>query len=384
MIQGHTAGARDRKLCAVAATGVSSCHEPINLDDAIERLRLGYWTMLREGSLRQDLEATLKPLLANGVDLRRLILVTDSMTPDDVAERGHMDNVVRRAIALGLSPLQAIQMVTLNPAVYAGVEQDIGGIAPGRYADLALIDDLEPCHVDRVFVGGKVVARNGASLVDENPVAVPGDFFHSLSIARNASVQTFTIPCLAPRTKIRVMELLNQTITAERIMELSTPRGCVEADLENDLLKIAMFDRHRDAPVAFGFLKGFGVRVGAVGLTANLDENTLMIVGSDDADMALCANALVECGGGIAVCDRGHILEKLDLPGGGIFSFEPWREVGRQLRRLQQCLREHGSNFDKPICPLIFLPFVTLPALRITARGLVNAKERRVVSLFAD
>jgi len=219
----------------------------------------------------------LKPLIANGVDLRRLILVTDSMTPDDVAERGHMDNVVRRAIALGLSPLQAIQMVTLNPAVYAGVEQDIGGIAPGRYADLALIDDLEPCHVDRVFVGGKVVARNGASLVDENPVAVPGNFFHSLSITGNASVQTFRIPCAAPRAKIRVMELLNQTITAERIMELSTPRGCVEADLESDLLKIAMFDRHRDAPVAFGFLKGFGVRVGAVGLTANLDENTLMM-----------------------------------------------------------------------------------------------------------
>jgi adenine deaminase len=116
LVHGHTAGARDRKLCAIAAAGVSSCHEPIHVDDAIERLRLGYWTMLREGSLRQDLAATLGGLVGRGVDLHRMILVTDSMTADDVAERGHMDNVVRRAIALGLSSLQAIQAVTLNPA----------------------------------------------------------------------------------------------------------------------------------------------------------------------------------------------------------------------------------------------------------------------------
>jgi adenine deaminase len=150
IVHGHTAGARDQKLCAVAAAGISSCHEPIRSEDALERLRLGYWTMLREGSLRQDLEAALPPLIAAGVSLQRLILVTDSTTPDDVEERGHMDHVVRRAISLGLTPVQAIQSVTLNAATYSGLEQEIGGIAPGRFADIVLIGDLKQCHVREV------------------------------------------------------------------------------------------------------------------------------------------------------------------------------------------------------------------------------------------
>ena len=146
-----------------------------------------------------------------------------------------------------------------------------------------------------------------------------------------------------------------------------------------------MFDRHyKSGKIAFGLLQGFGSRVGAVGLTTNLDENTLMIVGADDADMALCANALIECGGGIAIAHNGAILEKVDFSIGGIFSLEPWQSVGRRLRRIQDRLRRMGSPFARPIFALNFLPFVTLPSLRITARGLVNAKERKIVSLFVD
>jgi adenine deaminase len=131
-------------------------------------------------------------------------------------------------------------------------------------------------------------------------------------------------------------------------------------------------------------LKGFGAKLGAIGATTNLDENTLMIVGSTDEDMALCANILIECGGGIAIVDRGQLLEKIEFPFGGIFSLQPWREVGARLRRIQNCLREYGSSFDTPLYALAFLTFVTLPTLRITARGLINAKERRIVSLFAE
>lgn len=385
IIHGHTAGARDQKLCAVAAAGISSCHEPIRFEDALERLRLGYWTMLREGSLRQDLAATLPQLIASGVNLQRLILVTDSMAPDDVAAVGHMDNVVRRGIELGLAPLQAIQSVTLNPAVYSGIEQDVGGIAPGRFADIVLFDDLKACHVRAVLIAGKVVARNGVSEVTAKGIPLPQDMMYSLKLAIEITPEVFKIPAPNGAPKVRVMELLNQTITAERIVEFSVPAGIVEANLYDDLLKVAMFDRHHQSKqVAFGFLKGLGAKVGAIGLTTNLDENTLMIVGSDDNDMALCANVLLEAGGGIAVVERGAILETLEFPCGGIFSLYPWQEVGRGLRRIHTRLKEMGSPFDKPIFALNFLPFVTLPALRITARGLVSAKERKIVSLFAD
>jgi adenine deaminase len=385
IIHGHTAGARDQKLCAVAAVGISSCHEAIRFEDALERLRLGYWTMLREGSLRQDLAETLPQLIESGVNLHRLILVTDSMTADEIDERGHMDNVVRRAISLGLAPLQAIQSVTLNAATYSGLEQEIGGIAPGRFADILLLDDLEQCHVREVLISGKMVAAKGVSAVKSAPTPLPQELMYSLKVGLDITAEVFKISAPSATAKVRVMELLNQTITAERLIEFSAPAGFVEANLYDDLLKVAMFDRHqRSKQVAFGFLKGLGAKVGAVGLTTNLDENTLMVVGSDDDDMALCANTLLEAGGGMAIVDGGQVLEKIDFPFGGIFSLLPWQEVGKGLRRIQTRLKEMGSPFDKPIFALSFLPFVTLPALRITARGLINAKERRVVSLFAD
>ncbi len=385
IIQGHTAGARDQKLSAVAALGIASCHEPIRFEDAIERLRLGYWTMLREGSLRQDLAATLPRLITSGINLQRLILVTDSMSADDVEERGHMDYVVRRAISLGLTPLQAIQSVTLNAAACSGLDQEVGGIAPGRCADIVLIDDLQGCHVTEVLIGGKRVARNGVSEVKSDPIVLSQELLHSLHVSMTISASTFKIAAPNPTPKVRVMELVNQTITAEQIVDFNATAGVVSANLHDDILKVALFDRHQGSPeVAFGFLRGFGAKLGAVGLTANLDENTLMVVGSDDGDMALCANALLEAGGGIAIADRGVILEKLEFPFGGIFSLHPWQEVGRSLRRIQLRLKEMGSSFDKPIFVLSFLPFVTLPALRITARGLVRAKERKIVALFAD
>ena len=207
----------------------------------------------------------------------------------------------------------------------------------------------------------------------------------SLRVGFTIMPELFKIRAPRAEPKVRVMELVNQTITAERILDIGVVNGTVNANLYDDTLKVAMFDRHqRSTQVAFGFLKGWGAKVGAVGLTTNLDENTLLLVGSDDYDMALCANVLLEAGGGMAIVDRGQILEKLEFPFGGIFSLLPWQEVGKGMARIQCRLREMGSPFDKPIFALVFLPFVTLPALRITARGLVNAKERRIVPLFAE
>ncbi len=385
IIHGHTAGAKDQKLCAVAGVGISSCHEPVRAEDALERLRLGYWTMLREGSLRQDLEATLTPLVARGIDTQRLILVTDSMSPDDVEEIGHMDHVLRRAVSLGLSPLRAVQAVTLHPATYSGVEQDVGGIAPGRFADMALLENLEGFRVQATLIGGKVVAQEGRSLVQAAPISVPDDMIDSLRLHPNITGEQFTVRLPAKDSQVRVIELLSQNITAERVLRLQDRKGYVEADLEQDLLKVAMFDRHgQSGKIALGFLKGFGAKIGAVGTTTDLDENTLLIAGSNDEDMALCANTLIEIGGGMTVVNHGQVMERIDFPVGGIFNLDSWQQVGHDLRRIHRCLRERGSQFERPMYALFFLPFVTLPSLRITARGLINVKERKIVSLFVD
>jgi adenine deaminase len=384
IIHGHTAGAKDQKLCAVGAVGISSCHEPIRVEDALDRLRLGYWTMLREGSLRQDLEATLKPLIERNINFQRLILVTDSMSPDDVEEAGHMDHVLRRAVSMGLPPMQAIQAVTLNPATYSGLEQEIGGIGPGRFADLVFMDDMENFRVRATLIGGKVVAEKAVSLVKANPISVPVGMTDSLRLTPNVSPRQFKIPYASASAKIRVMELINQTITAERVVSVSVPAGFIEANLYDDLLKVAIFERHSDdKQIALGFVKGFGAKVGAVGTTTNLDENTLMVIGGSDDDMAICANILIKCGGGMAIVNQGEVLDKIAFPVGGVFSMYRWQTVAKELRRIQRFLKDNGSTFEKPMYVLSFLTFVTLPALRITARGLVNVRERKIVSLFA-
>ncbi len=385
IIHGHTAGARDQRLCAIAAAGVSSCHEPIREEDVLERLRAGYWLMLREGSFRRDLEATLPSIVTRRLSTQRLILVTDGMAPDDVQRDGHIDFVVRRAISLGLSPVQAIQAVTLNPATYSGLEQEIGGIAPGRCADFALLEDLEQARVRMTIIGGEVVAREGESLVRTRPISWPGDTMKSLRLNPTVTPEAFRISCPQPSAKIRVMELVNSNITAERILKVRSKKGFLEADPAGDLMKVAVFERYGEAgKITLGFLKGLGARVGAVGTTACLDENTLMVAGSDDRDMARCANMLIEAGGGMAVVDKGEVAAKLELPVGGIFSLRPWQEMGEGLARIHRCLRERGSPFPKPIYALMFLSFVTLPALRITARGLVAVKERRLVPLIVE
>lgn len=385
MIDGHTAGARDQKLCAIAAAGVSSCHEPISEEDALQRLRTGYWVMLREGSFRRDLEATLKPFVNDGVNPQRLILVTDSKGPDDIAREGYLDFVVRRAIRLGLPPIQAIQAVTLNAATYCGLDRDIGGIAPGRYADLVLLEDLEEARVHSVYMGGKVAAQAGRTLTVKDPIPIPAEMFRSLRVSEPIIPESFRVRCSSPSVKIRVMELLNLNITVERILKHSPRSGALEADPDQDLMKVAVFDRHgTTGKIVFGFLKGLGARVGAIGTTSNLDENTLLVAGSDDQDMATCANLLLQTGGGMVVVDHGEILARLDFPVGGIFSLDPWPVVGEGLTRIHRCLRERGSRFPKGIYGLCFLTFATLPALRITARGLVAVKERKLVPLIVD
>lgn len=384
IVHGHTAGARDRRLNAIAAASVSSCHEPISGEDALARLRLGYWTMLREGSFRQDLEATLKPLLAAGVDTSRLILVTDGMAPDDVAAHGHMDHVVRRAVECGLSPVRAVQAATLHPAAYSGLDQDIGGLAPGRFADFVLLDDLETVRVGATFIGGELAAEHGESRVDAVPPPFPDGMGLKTAFRLPVSADDMRIRCETPRARIRVMDLVNQTIARERIVEVACAGGVIPADVDNDLLKVAVFDRQEGFSPAFGFVRGLGTDIGAVGTTVNLDEYTLLVAGSSDYDMAHCANLLLESGGGVALVDKGQVLQEIPFPIGGLFSLEPWRDVGEGLAAVQQTLRERGSAFPKPLYALCFLTFVTLPELRITGRGLVRAKERRIVPLLAE
>ncbi|MEM7828057.1 MAG: adenine deaminase C-terminal domain-containing protein [Candidatus Aenigmatarchaeota archaeon] len=382
IIQGHTAGAKDWKLCALSSIGISSCHESINDRDVLERLRMGYWVMLREGSSRRDLEATLIPFLGNNsVNSDRVMFVSDSVDPEDIIQTGHIDHIIRKAISLGLNPVKAIRMATLNPAQYAGLEQDIGGIAPGRYADINILKDINNMEISKVIAKGKVVVEDGRLLRNSETYNYPNHFYKSINVKKGLLPDDFIITVPEGAKRIRVIEIINENITKEEFFELET--GLKEFRPENysDLLKIAVIDRSGRDGFTIGLLKGFGARVDAFSSTLNFDDNNLILIGKNDEKMAALCKILVETGGGMGIIDGD---KKLILPMevGGVFTTKNIYDVSMELNHLNSYIVSRGFPFKKPINVLFFLSFVGLPAVRITTKGIVDVKRRRFVSLF--
>ena len=381
-IEGHSPGARGWKLVAYSASGITSCHESINGDDTMERLRLGMWAMIRYGGVRKDLKTAIRPLLDDKLKARRAVLVSDSTDPREALKFGHMDEVVRQAIREGLDPTTSIQMVTLNPAEHFGMEAEIGGVAPGRSADILLIDDTERVGIRGVIIDGRLVARDGKLLIPLRSFPYPRYALNSVRL-RPLRPEAFRVHAEGVSVRVRVMELVNEHISREVVQEMPVVDGQVVPDA--DILKVAVIDRHwNTGRMALGFLKGFGSRVGAVASTLNFDENNLVVLGARDDDMALAVNELIRSQGGIIVVDGGRVLAHLPLPYAGVCSLRPIRETAKILDKIISILKASGSPFENPLIAILFLTFVTLPALKISDRGLVDVRNRKFVPLIVE
>jgi adenine deaminase len=367
-VDGHAPGLLGPGLQAYAAAGIRSDHECYTAEEGRQRLRAGMWVLIREATAARNLEA-LAPLVGE-FGPHRLALCTDDREPEHIAEVGHMNHVVRRAVELGVSAEDALMMATLNPALWHGL-REFGAIAPGYVADLLLLPDLESFEPD-------VVLKRGAPVEEYPSPAVPEWVRNTVRVSPVAS-NDFAIPWEGGEA--RVIGLIEgQIVTDDLREEPKAEDGFAVADPERDILKIAVVERHLGTGrIGLGFVKGFGLERGAIATSLAHDAHNIVVVGVDDGDMARAVGRLSETGGGLVViADRG-VQAELPLPVAGILSDAPFEEVVELSIACIEAARELGCEFPAPFQTLSFLALSVIPKLKITDRGLIDVDAFEVV-----
>ncbi|MBM2852720.1 MAG: adenine deaminase [Candidatus Nitrosotenuis sp.] len=384
IINGHTAGASDKKLNAYISSGILSCHEPIDYDQVMERLRLGMWIMMREGSIRRDLKNIIPKILASKPYLDRLMFCSDGLDPVDMTKFGHIDHCIRESVRLGVDVIDAITMASKNCFDYYNMGKDLGGIAPGKLADMLVFDDLEKIKPKRVFVGGRLVASNGSIVTKIRKPSLPKWITKTVKIAKKFTENDFAIKSKKPTVLVNVIEMETEIITKQNTAELVTNDGNVMPSKEKDVWKVAAFDRtFGSTKHTIGFLKNFGADIGAFASTWSFHENDLIVIGSSEKDMAQAVNHLIKSQGGMVAVKQGKVLSFLPLQVGGIISSNPFDDVLERFVRLNSTLVDSGCIFQRPHLLPLFLPFLALPSIRIMFRGMIDIKKRSFIDVFA-
>ena len=380
IINGHTAGASEKKLNAYVSSGILSCHEPINFDQVIERLRLGMWIMIREGSIRRDLKEIIPRILSNGTYIDRLMFCSDGLDPVDINKYGHIDHCVREAIKLGTNTIDAISMASKNCFDYYNMGKDLGGIAPGKLADILVFDDLKSIKPRKVFVGGKLVVSNG-SIVGRLQTKPISSWIKKTVKLPKFSKKDFFIKSKSQTVTANTIMMLTEIITKLGSVELSVKDGNVISSKDKDVWKVAAFDRtHGTRKHAIGFLENFGADINAFASTWSFHENDMIVIGSNEIDMAKASNELIKSKGGIVVIKEGKTEALLPLQFGGIISTDPFERVLSNFIEINNAIIDAGCKFNKPHLIPLFLPFLALPSIRILYGGIVDVKKRSYIS----
>jgi adenine deaminase len=375
-MDGHAPGLSGRRLAAYTAAGIASDHECTRAEEALEKLELGMHIMVREGTCARNLDA-LFPVIDAGT-WRRMMWCTDDRHPHDLLAEGHVDAVIRKAVAKGLDPITAIRMGTLNPADYFGI-RDAGAIAPGRKANLVVFSDLGDIRAEEVFYMGRPVARNGSLLPTvKRPRAVPVPPSMRLDPRR----LDFSIPATGRRMRV-IRAIADQVVTRCEIMEVAEKDGMAVADVATDVIKMCVVDRYTGkAHTGRGFVTGLGLKHGAIASSVAHDSHNIIVAGATDGDMRAAVASVVEMGGGFAVACEGKVLASLPLPVAGLMSDQPVETVRRQMDAMIAAARDLGAVLSDPFMTLGFLALPVIPDLKLTDRGLVDVTRFEIVPLF--
>jgi adenine deaminase len=376
-IDGHAPGLSGRDLDAYIAAGVESDHECVREEEAAEKLAKGMFIYIREGSTARNLAALLPVVGSAGSG--RCIFVDDDRQPRDLLDEGHMDSILRKAVGLGLDPMTALRMVTINTARRFGLHSR-GGIVPGWRADLAVIEGLETFRVLRVYKGGQMVAENGEFLLDVKP-GPPAPGAMNIAWEKMAGIEV-----KAQDGEMLVIGVIPDQIVTSRLREKpKVAGGLAVCDVSRDLLKICVFERHRGSGnVGVGFIRGFGLREGALASTVAHDSHNLMVVGASDEDILAAARAVERMGGGQAVVrGGGEVLVDLPLDVAGLMSTLPLAEVKERVRLLQGAALRLGCSLPDPFMALSFMALPVIPELKMTDKGLFDVGAFSHVPLFA-
>jgi adenine deaminase len=377
VIDGHAPGLSGAQLDAYLCGGIRSDHECTLLEEAKEKLAKGMHIMLREGSHARDLKA-LAPLVTTRT-AHRCMLVSDDCHPEDLLEHGHMNRVLRRAMDLGIDPITTLQLATHNPARYFGLDS-LGAIAPGFQADMVILRSLESLEVAQVYKKGKLIAEDGRCLLTEAPAAAKAELI-SMNL-EEVSAEDLRIRVQSPKVRA-IRAIANTLITGEEIVEVTNRQGEAVSDPEHDLLKLAVIERHHGSGrKGLGFVRGFGLRKGALASTVAHDSHNLVVVGVTDLDMVMAVNVLRELGGGLVVVMNGQVRARLPLPVAGLMSDASLEVVVAQKREINQAALSLGSTLEQPFMALSFLALPVIPKLKLTDHGLVDVDSFAQVPLF--
>jgi adenine deaminase len=376
-IDGHAPGLSGRALNAYLAAGVRSDHECTTYQEALEKRRLGMWIMIREGSAARNLEALLPLVLEYGPG--NCLLCTDDREPNELLAEGHINDVMRKAVALGCPSYHAVLMATLFAARYHRLHRH-GAVAPGYVADVVAVEDLERFRPTRVWKRGRLVAADGRA-VGIPKVSAP-DWMRGSVKVRRAMPEDFA---MRADGRVRVIGVeAGQIVTRALVAEPARRNGLAVADPSRDLAKIAVIERHRrTGRMGLGFVSGFGLQRGALASTHAHDAHNVVVVGVDEADMAAAVNRLAEIGGGQVAVANGSVLGEVPCPIGGLLSDRPAEEVAGAVSRMEEASRALGVKLPAPFMAMSFLALSVVPELKITDRGLVDTINFELVALEA-
>jgi adenine deaminase len=366
------------------AGGAEDDHEGTRPEDAVERVRQGMRPMLRYGSSWHDVAAQVGAVTAQGLDPRRFILCTDDSHAQTLVDEGHMDRVLRHAVSLGLEPMTAIQMMTINTAEHFGLAREMGMIAPGRWADIVLAKDLADFRADLVIAKGQVVAQRGKWKIELPSVAHPAWAVNSVHLPRRVTASDFALRVNGPDRPVTanvIGVIENQAPTRRLSFEVHAEQGEVKPDLSRDLAKIALVQRHRGmSGITVGLVTGFGfTKRCAVASTVAHDCHQMLVAGTDEDDMALAVKTLAKVGGGQVVVKNGRVLGLVELAIGGIISEERADVVAKKAATVLAGFRSCGCKLNNPNMQLSLLALVVIPELRISDKGLVDISRLEIV-----
>ena len=377
-VDGHCPLLTGRDLAAYVIAGIGSDHECTSLAEAREKLRLGMYIMLREGTAAKNLKDLLP--LVESLNSRRFLFVSDDRHASEIIREGHIDFMIRTSIEMGMDPVMAIQIGTLNAAERFGLS-DLGAIAPGFRADLVVLNDIEEIAVEMVFKDGEVVAEKGRLLL-------------SLERHKRALPQTFRVGRLdrssfeieARAGQARVIEVLpHQIITRQLLLHPLVEEGSVVSDTRRDILKIAVVERHSaTGRVGLGLVRGFGLKEGAIATSVAHDSHNIAVVGVSSEEMLAAARAVAEMGGGLVAVKDGSVQASLSLPIAGLLSEGPMWEVVVGIEEVKEAARKLGSTLEDPFMTLSFMALPVIPDLKLTDMGLVDVSKFRHVHIFPD
>ena len=378
-LDGHSSGARGKRLIEYALTGITSCHESVSMDEALEKLRLGMYVMIREGFVRKELPE-LSRLKDARVDKRRIMMVSDVFDAPMLWEEGYLDSIVKKAVEYGFSPMDAIKMVTINPADYHHLRY-LGAIAPLRFADILFLRNLEDVSIEKVMVNGEIVVSGRKFVQDIKPFVYPDEMTRTITVNK-LEENDFRIKARPGTNRIRVLHVASPTITKEIPMEARVKDGYLEKDLEKDVVPIAVINRRQGKGMGKGFIKGTGIKEGALATTLIWDTCNILTIGSSEKEMRDAVNRLIDIQGGTVITKNGQVIYEFPMPVYGLIPLMTMKESMDKTRGLDEKMRSIGTDLEKPFLTIQTIPFTGLPFLRITDKGLADIKNKRLVSLF--